>query len=1254
MSITSRVSESIRLGISLESAYFMQRVHCASLADAYSLSPNMKNSIGNVFDIFSRPIEMFGMPDTLPILTVVIKGNPDNYRIYNYGPVKEKRMIESLFLLGQATYDILDLPTATVKEDMGELYNPSFSYPTRHNRIKAIRNKLNMSFEEARNYLELNLTDSLVKPVETNRFHKWLKSMYFNRSFTKAYMRISRSAMTLRHSMFSSKPCILEINCHLKNLGPEVDKEYTTIKKYIADGYNELHLSFKDMTEHEHILLKNNLNCYNSCLDLLYSITRDSILLKREYIVTHTTVNRMPDPFKWISLENTISNLLQFLVNPINFYADRRTFLSETSLQRDIKKLKSYYNLELLKTSSSYCRQVFSEIASQSSNKAFGLTFVNDIPDLPAFIKQFLERGMCYNKTFTMLPTKSITLHNIRTGTPFYIRDWQSNLNTHTGILSQLALIYRCIVLRTTDKVKEANLTKFMGLKIPELQTNVKDFLQNTDLTYLDGIKSGEFARKILCFLKSKLLNDSLDLQNLITSKFHYEVYYYPKRQILKPFKEQADILFLGTKFRSYIFEEGKKSYLFIEMKNLNKSFWFYCYSVAQRVFGLISQSILDERLLETRDFTLPLIPPELRYLLNHIAVRKMEPIFFKKMGKLFRNTTDFNDANLPFVIQDVRITRLLPKTEKLSSAGNIFVSDLTVYIGNIVLFKLPFGSLIHKNYLDNLDDNLNQILIDGIPMKLLIDNDILEKYLKSDYKLIFDDKNFLEVIPSLFENLKESKDMPVKLKNITQLFSLDVLKYNPIREVGTNKIEQINPIDIQNEQIELDLPVSSQFHKDVFKNTFVSKEPQLLMFDFSQFNETIELTSVDEMVTSESSNFQDFLIDDSTFNLNLKVQDNDPLKLNSDNELKPLELIDENIQNSLSKITDVLNKETISSDLYIEKNEFGMQFSESYLMSRLKNLITAESNIETVEVEMDTIDLMGDNYNSTNEGNNARSRSKQYENIVKNRQGLLNNTVNPLTLEDIDFNRNTFVSIMDIEKDELGQLFEHIEYIKQDYESNSSSSGSESENDISWFQLVPSKELIEGVYNFDKRCQEAMVNLNEYILTSLIKPGVEELLNCKNDIVLFLTLLNYLKSGRSSVKLNKKHKGLLKLVLFTITNILKENNRTCYTISRNIGIKWKNDKIELLALKGFETEEEALKISNSKPNISFERDVKNNDSSAYWLSTNLAQQDLDYLFEKGFDSAEFVKRNQLTRLMGELIPRFKKTEFKLKGSYNF
>jgi hypothetical protein len=106
------------------------------------------------------------------------------------------------------------------------------------------------------------------------------------------------------------------------NDSTESIKNYTTIKSYIENAYNELFVFSKEFTAKQEELLQSNLNCFNNCLELFYKLLENSKLVEKEFSLPHTTVNRMPDPFKWLNLENNISNLLQYLINPENFYKE--------------------------------------------------------------------------------------------------------------------------------------------------------------------------------------------------------------------------------------------------------------------------------------------------------------------------------------------------------------------------------------------------------------------------------------------------------------------------------------------------------------------------------------------------------------------------------------------------------------------------------------------------------------------------------------------------------------------------------------------------------------------------------------------------------------------------------------------------------------------------------------------------------------------------------------------------------------------
>jgi len=390
-----------------------------------------------------------------------------------------------------------------------------------------------------------------------------------------------------------------------------------------------------------------------------------------------------------------------------------------------------------------------------------------------------LKKVFFYGRTFTFVPLQKVTLTNVRDGSHFFTRDWKTNLSTHTGILNQLSLIYRCIILRSSnEELKSQNLEYFLNLHIDELNTSVRDFLKNTTLDFLEGIKVGELTRKILCFFKARLLTDSLDLKNYIDSKFFYDVYYVPSRQVLRPFEEEAVISFLGVRFRAYLFSEASKKYLYIELKNTNKVYWFYCYSIAQRVFGIISQNTLDERLLETRDFVLPLVSKDHTYLLNSIATLKFDPVFYKKMGNVFRQTSDYSEANLPIVIQESRFNKYLSNKTEMLNTSNIHTSDFAVFVGNIKLYKLPFGNLIYQNYLNPDDVNLKGILIDDIDMGFIIKNNLLEPYLKTKLNVTIDINPVLDTMPQVLKNISNATGKSHKYKDLSNIFDLNILSF--------------------------------------------------------------------------------------------------------------------------------------------------------------------------------------------------------------------------------------------------------------------------------------------------------------------------------------------------------------------------------------------------------------------------------------------------------------------------------------------
>nr|QLF99175.1 RNA-dependent RNA polymerase [Halophytophthora RNA virus 8] len=995
MSITSRVAEAVRLAIPLESAYFLQRVHCASLADSYSLTPGMRNSYGDTVECFSTPLELFGFPDCLPIVYFCAKGDSEPYRLYNFAKDSVKKLYEKLFVLGLLKHENEDLPFFKYDEDLGEFYAPSFSYPVRHNRLKRIKQKLGISPEESRMYFDANLTDTLVKPVEKNRFQKWLESMYFNKSFSQAYTSVSRATMTLRHSMFSSKPCILPYSAQIKDLdlheehldfwtmlqftnqirteneilkgfknvskkkafkqsicsygttlrpsfsypvrhnrlkrikqklgiSPEESRMYfdanltdTLVKpveknrfqKWLESMYfnksfsqaytsvsratmtlrhsmfsskpcilpysaqikdldlHEEHLDFWTMlqftnqirTENEILenfknvgkkkAFKQSICSYGTTLSVLYEMFQTIRIIQDSASETHTTVQKGPSPYQSVSLENKVQTLLQFLINPKNFYDDRRRFLSETSMYRDLETLRGEFNLKLIKEDMVYARQVMKEIMSQSPMKSYGLVYESSDPSLIGYTLQYLKYGLFSGETYRVLPCKKTTLPNSGTGRLMFTKDWKTNSDSFTETLYQIALIYRAIKLRSSEPLTV--LQELLNYEVPELGVTVKGFLEEMTLSRLISYRIGENAQKILAFLKLALLGEGKEMRNYLTGKFYYEVNYLPSHTCPYPFNERCAIKFQNKICHAYRKKNNTGAdVVIIEMGNANRVMWFYMYTIAERVFGLINQVTFDLRMTHTYDMHIKPLKLSDRGLLKDLTNIRLEPQYFKMVGKVIQDAASVEDANLPIICQKVNFTHgKFGKREEMNTISLFNIEGLSVYMGNTLMYTLPFGNLYCKNVLEVKEDD-KSIKIDNVPLSWIQEGSKLLDYLKSDFTGFSDMHEVKHRLPKLWKTLEKTKRVKYNLSQVDSIFQLDIRKspYADWTPKGPDK-EKLKLFETAHEPVEdvvLDFDVSPGFNFTSQVGTF--QEPANAMEEANDGIVNIGESSFDDL----------------------------------------------------------------------------------------------------------------------------------------------------------------------------------------------------------------------------------------------------------------------------------------------------------------------------------------------------------------------------------------------------------------------
>jgi hypothetical protein len=372
-----------------------------------------------------------------------------------------------------------------------------------------------------------------------------------------------------------------------------------------------------------------------------------------------------------------------------------------------------------------------------------------------------------------------------------------------------------------------------------------------------------------------------------------------------------------------------------------------------------------------------------------------------------------------------------------------------------------------------------------------------------------------------------------------------------------------------------------------------------------------------------------------------------------------------------ISVIGDDNNSITIHDKHISENTSFGKQLDESYLLGILsgKNVNIGGTGFANIDIVPDTnlneMSIFGNlsanveiisNVDVTNtmSGITARQMFEDYNSLMPLRVTNRGQVISERQLESIEFNRDMFATLSDIDDEELGELFEFPnETIEYEMSMSSDDSSSDSE-ELTWYQLVPSTSVIEGTYNYDLKCMKSMLNLNEFLLKVIVDKDMEDMISSRKDLCTIVLLVNYISSNLRRLKISKSQKALVRCLLYSLRGILKKNSTNLYSFTENMAIKYSNEKISFFAIKAFENKSEALYISQNSPSIKFENNCLNCDKDLYYLSAPLTQDDLDHFLSKGFRDFELSRSTVLCNIVNELIPRFKKTEFRLKGNYGF
>jgi len=730
MNIASRTSEALRLGVPQVSCYAIQMLQGINIYRKYSLGLRQRNECVSSIDPYNNPIELFGLPDCLPVLYLNTVGDPNNYRLYTYCP-ELRDIFKGLYI--QTIDHKNELGDPLLSDLMPTFFTAIYSYKKHGNKLKRICKKIGWTQDKLNEYRLANPDYCIMKPRETTRFLDWLKAMYYNNSFSIAYTQSSRKMIMLRLSYFASGKCI-------RNPFSNTPELVTIAKFSDLYRYQLLSLSgrFQDI---ENKNLERMLLNTDPTLKAYFDLLSVCGLVKTGNNPAYPIITRFPQTYKFINLENNLSTVLQYKCNKVNFDADRRNSRGELSLERDTKKLIDIFGSEL--TTSNSLLQINKIMKSQSMGGTTGLCFSTTAGHTPGdTLEAYLENGMFYDTQYQFLTSQEFTVVDPITNAVIYTRDFLYTNNAHSIMLENLTQLMYFLTCKYQYE-PEAIINIIKEIKFLRDGTNVIDELKKC--TYDLNDITDTYHKRMYVFFFALLTKDVAPLHKFISNQYSIRHDYLTQVE-LSHFQNKGIKAVDGV---AYTF----RNVIFIAFKDLNENILLMCdqctytqavlsYFAALRLFNLITQNMFEEIL----NFKLDTMTPTLKksvfdsFVTETSRYRKFRLTFYHKTKAGIQHNTDPENA-LPIVMGIPELYKKERKILPLNLDVDIDPYNLCVKNGKITLFNLPLtpcGSSTVITY-------PNKIVGGQLNLKIFNTPKLMYNYLHDKQMALAIDENLIE-----------------------------------------------------------------------------------------------------------------------------------------------------------------------------------------------------------------------------------------------------------------------------------------------------------------------------------------------------------------------------------------------------------------------------------------------------------------------------------------------------------------------------
>jgi len=908
--VLSRVGECVRVGCNLSYSYIFGKLHTYCLAEAYSLLPGMVNHFYKNFeDMFEYPIELYGIPDQYPLFSLLCKGNINNYRLYKYNNENAKKFLHGLYALNNKIPNEVDICTETQPEFNKCFYTPRYLYDMENNQIKFIRKKLGMTTDDLIEYWKKYVIFRFVKPTKVEYLVPWMKAMFFNRLFSEAYTAVSRTKMTLRISRYvKSKSLALSLDDELLMSEDQLKNDKIKLKLYTMKEAHEKMLEelykieVDDIKENDvyQILVKcdASVSAIYSYLETVNIVFDESIIEKLKLCA-----NKTPHKLTWFHIENNVSVIMQKLFSEEIFQIENRNYISDASLERDIKTVKR----ELLtkkpdEMSIMEVQFLFNQLSMCQQKPIVMLGYGNTVNSLEEFLKVFLENGIFLDNA-CFINTAGVTkIVNPYTSNTYYYKDKKATKNLLLQNLENMVLLY--VYLKINRKYEtEKIIDIFNQLKFlinPETQETMyyHEVLRKFNQESKESLSLSITELKLAAYLQKVLLNDSDLLIDLTNSVYNYGYKYYKqaeKKGRIYIGETECAFNYLNQKFYFY---QNNMEYPILLTLTKNKQINSAAYLVALRLGNHISEKEFE---LQKYDHTLNKYRKCGSQFKDYYFINKKRKNLQHILGEDWVKYSEKTEECLYAPI--IKTNGYMPLSEKTFSVSTKYIplvneDYMVVSLGRMKLYTLPFWECNQYDTIKMCCD----VLIDGVFLSDILKHKMiirsfkgskirikkLKKYNLDHNKFYEILKPFLPMIPfkidlkyrdlEIFENTDEylerkRKEKEIEEKNRSFMGTMDFssfgfnFNYSSDEERKSETTELQNEIDITDNEWEFggfeepdtimnfdEYDMSSLFNNFNFPDVLEQKD-ELLTLD----EEKIFFESDDEDDTNTKSN-NDFL----------------------------------------------------------------------------------------------------------------------------------------------------------------------------------------------------------------------------------------------------------------------------------------------------------------------------------------------------------------------------------------------------------